>query len=936
MFSRLFQGRFEHPDPAVRRQAVNELPDPDSQTAQDIFAQAARSDEDLTVREAAIVKLNSPEILGVLLAEEAVCDASASRLADLIQAGTVNGFEAEPAVLKARVQRAAPMDLAAILQGTTDAVLLIELVLLSRGEVRKHILQHSAFDSPGVLAELEKQTRDRDKSLNRFARERLEAIKQLRLTSVQTVTQLDELLQLLTKHLTQDPADSGFWQKFESLEKTAAGLLDHLEGNHQALAVHGEAVTAITGLRVGFDAIRGTAATLQAATQAADEPTATLEPDDLFESLMGEFESFDVELAACTDFEDLRETRQRLTDAWLAAADRHPPSDVQHNVFERVSHRFQQLANAVERTQAAGQLTINIESLPDVLATQPAAADRLWRDAAGQRKLLHRARESVRHIAWPDWATPTTAYTQLQSVLDDIEAALNRLDGQAATLLDNLTNEIATLSSELDNGSSKTAQSLVSQIRQRLQALPQETAAKLTKRVNHEASRLAELNDWQSFVTTPKRETLCAALSTLIDKPLAPTDQAHRIKQLRAQWNELGAVNRAKDRRLAEQFNQLAERAFKPCRSHFAEQAAERKDNLQARRQICTQLESYLEATDWRTAQIKAAEQILRTARTEWRRFHPVDRDPSKPLEIKFEELQGALHEKITAAWSSNLSLKKAIVEEANTLSAGTLSIEEQIDTAKSLQRRWRNVGPTPRRPDQALWSQFRSACDAIFSAREQHKKDADEALKAAHHTALAALDEIDAALTSDTEVTRDALRQFRATFKALEQLPERLQRPLDERFSKFVRAYQARLETQKASQKASAALDRLKSLRDFDQQFAEREAAHRAGETVSRELPDPIFEGRWDAVEAPVPTATLRRLTVAAEVAAGLESTAADKSIRLAVQVEALNAAKGGMAKVPDERTLLEQWCQTGPKDESIDPLRTRFFRAIEVQEGH
>ena len=104
----------------------------------------------------------------------------------------------------------------------------------------------------------------------------------------------------------------------------------------------------------------------------------------------------------------------------------------------------------------------------------------------------------------------------------------------------------------------------------------------------------------------------------------------------------------------------------------------------------------------------------------------------------------------------------------------------------------------------------------------------------------------------------------------------------------------------------------------------------------MSRELPDPIFEGRWDAVEAPVPTATLRRLTVAAEVAAGLESTAADKSIRLAVQVEALNAAKGGMAKVPDERTLLEQWCQTGPKDESIDPLRTRFFRAIEVQEGH
>ncbi len=80
---------------------------------------------------------------------------------------------------------------------------------------------------------------------------------------------------------------------------------------------------------------------------------------------------------------------------------------------------------------------------------------------------------------------------------------------------------------------------------------------------------------------------------------------------------------------------------------------------------------------------------------------------------------------------------------------------------------------------------------------------------------------------------------------------------------------------------------------------------------------------------------ATLRRLTVQAEVVAGVESTSEDQDTRLAVQVELLNSAKNRATKVADDRSLLEQWCQTGPKDDSIDELRERFFRAIAVNEG-
>ena len=148
---------------------------------------------------------------------------------------------------------------------------------------------------------------------------------------------------------------------------------------------------------------------------------------------------------------------------------------------------------------------------------------------------------------------------------------------------------------------------------------------------------------------------------------------------------------------------------------------------------------------------MKAAEQILRTARSEWRRFHPVERSPGKALEAKFEKLQDQLHDRVRSAWEQNLSLKKAIVEEADALASSAAPIEERIDGAKALQQRWRQIGITPRRPDQELWRKFRSACDTVFSDRENQQKAADDSRKAAQKMATECLADIAAAAAGES-----------------------------------------------------------------------------------------------------------------------------------------------------------------------------------------
>ena len=118
---------------------------------------------------------------------------------------------------------------------------------------------------------------------------------------------------------------------------------------------------------------------------------------------------------------------------------------------------------------------------------------------------------------------------------------------------------------------------------------------------------------------------------------------------------------------------------------------------------------------------MRAAETIMRQARQEWRKHHPCDRKSLKSVEVRFEALQSALHERVKETWDRNVKAKEDLVSQA-------LALVEQESTsglataAKQLQAKWRGVGTTPRGADQRLWKKFRAACDDIFARLEQER----------------------------------------------------------------------------------------------------------------------------------------------------------------------------------------------------------------------
>jgi hypothetical protein len=790
-----------------------------------------------------------------------------------------------------------------------DGEQLLDLALTLRDELRSAVLEHPLLRTPERLTALEKRSRNRDKGLNRHARRELDRFRSLQQEAKSCRARAEELAAAIARHdIAVD--DRAAHDRLITLNRRLSETIDR----YQVLA----------GDLAGFAELPPELA-VERPEPALLEPVSTPEPapsdpsgDDPFAALVDGFETLDRDMLAGRSFDEISAKRLALTERWLTAADHCPPAPAQHRVFETVSHRFRELADAVARLGEPRALPGPDEPLaaPTGTAAHTAAAwTAYWRAVAARRDHLRRIERAYERTRWPQWAPPSSGYAALLAARERVRADLQEAGRLQTEQLGCLESLIDRLAAAIDGGHLIEARALLAEAHGTHDALPRGIDRKLGQRLGQQASRLAELKDWQTFATTPKREALVTAMAALVDAPLAPPDQADRIKALRRDWQALGPVTQAADGRLADRFNSLAEAAFEPCRQYFAEQAERRRANLAERQRICGQLEHYLDDTDWSDADMHAAERILRAAREEWRQYHPVERSAGKDLNARFEAAQSRLHEKVKAEWDRNVRTREALVAEAEQLlEARDRPVAERIVQIKTLQHRWREVGITPHGPNQRLWRRFRQACDGVFADREQSRRRAEAQTEAQIGEYRQALEAFEARLQdlAAADASEAELREFRRQVDGLERLPAAARRDLAARRGKLIHRYQALLSDQARGRR----LSRLEALERDDA------SADRVAEAAA-------------PAASPAGEDAVRRLAVHAELAAGLPSPAADEALRLEVQVERLQAGLKGAGASDDVDGLLRRWQSLGAKGAQLAPLRQRFFAALRALES-
>jgi exonuclease SbcC len=300
--------------------------------------------------------------------------------------------------------------------------------------------------------------------------------------------------------------------------------------------------------------------------------------------------------------------------------------------------------------------------------------------------------------------------------------------------------------------------------------LPKPTQQRLSRVVQ----QLSDLERWESFGQHNARVQLCERAEALATQPLDPPKLAIEVQKLRAEWKVLDQQHAGVPKSLWERFDAACERAYGPAARHFAEQAAQRKQARRQREEFIAAAAAQVPTLLGEPRDVRGIERWVRETERKWREGELGSVEPGawKKLDARLKSALIPLRDALALARDQAKGGRQALIAEA--LALGDKATQGgALTQVKALQARWQEEAkamPLAQRDERALWEQFRTACDAVFSARMEKRKEEDkqkhEKYRALEATCVA-IEQLAQSTDQDDAATRRGLRELAEQWKA-------------------------------------------------------------------------------------------------------------------------------------------------------------------------
>jgi hypothetical protein len=250
------------------------------------------------------------------------------------------------------------------------------------------------------------------------------------------------------------------------------------------------------------------------------------------------------------------------------------------------------------------------------------------------------------------------------------------------------------------------------------------------QRLSRVTQQLVELERWESFGQHSARVQLCERAEELAKATLDPTQLAHDVQKLRAEWKALDQQHANVPKSLWERFDGACEKAYAPAAHHFAQLAAQRKQARKQREEFIAHAAAHAqtlltEPRDWR-----AIAHWLRETDQSWHGSDLGSVDPGawKKIDAQMKAALAPLRDVLSEARNHAKTERSALVAQAVALASKARDRDAPAQV-RALQARWKEQAtatPLAPRDERTLWEQFRAACDAVFSTRDNERKEAE------------------------------------------------------------------------------------------------------------------------------------------------------------------------------------------------------------------
>jgi hypothetical protein len=990
MLNKLFKPKWQHKNPTIRQHAISRLDISDAST-QGVLVTIAQNDADNTVRISAIEKLEDLNALEQLTSapHDTIQQAASLRYAEVL--ANHSGLISEGEVL-ARLNRFnQEFILHHFIQHCADPKLLSEAILLvtdnqqlltlatNAPTTRLRKLAAELIQRPDDLKALLNASKTKDKSVAQLVKTKLQQIKEQERTQLNINAQLSQLidstqqLNVSVDHHGDNAINKQFVAKLGLIKQQSSDL---------AAAIAQQDITAHPQIgeqrKILLDTLNLTLAQAQASadaqadTLAKEEAAQALSQARLNEqkntleqlqALESRLQQNSIATTPSTESDDssaahhCAEQLQQLKETWLQQVSVQPARQEERRLFERSLQNIEAYFSAIDRwAQASATIT--------QLLSKNAPSSSLKQ----QQQWLKQATKHIKSIQWPEYSEKPDMLQQLEQKTSTTKNHINTLLQQQDTSAKQAGLQLNDLEKQLSGGLLKEASSSIEKIQTSLSKLDERHSVKLDKQLKRLQGKYKQLRDWQHFATDPKREALCEEMEALTDVDLPAASKAESIKQLQQAWKALGDSQNT--RHLWTRFQKAADIAYAPCKEHFKQQQQLRQHNYEQRQLICTELKNFLTSNNWEELNNEnwtGVERIVQQAANEWRNFSPVDREKHKVQQQEFNEHLEQLKTRLRDERKRNAQLKTAIIAEAIAL-ADLQDSSSAINSVKELQQRWQNVGITYHNENQALWQQFRQACDQVFENRNQERESAKEERNQNLSNANALIQQLKQLCQADDETllkNQAEVKRLSDEFNQLGALPKAELSRIQNNFQKAIEEFKRQV----AGVDGRSRRKNLTLLRTIADQLDESEASSEHGQLTAildaedtKALPSAwqqAIKTRYLGLELGDSSAkqnlltqqknnlgTLRQYCIELEIVTSSDTPTEDQAKRMEMQMSRLSSefgkglqnksATNGEAPTNTSSPLIEDmivsWCGTGPVN--ISPNDTPEAGSPEYQE--
>ena len=216
---------------------------------------------------------------------------------------------------------------------------------------------------------------------------------------------------------------------------------------------------------------------------------------------------------------------------------------------------------------------------------------------------------------------------------------------------------------------------------------------------------------------------LCEAAEKLADESDV-ISAFHQLQKLHQEYRETGPVAKELREEIWARFKAASTVINKRHQQHFEELRSKEEENLAKKTALCEKVEEITKdeiknAGDWD----KKTKEII-AIQAEWK---TIGFAPQKMNVKIFERFRAACDDffgrkaeyfkELKQKFAENAERKKALVEQAQALQDST-DWKATSDKLVALQKEWKTIGMVPKKLGDKLWSDFLTACNHFFDAR--------------------------------------------------------------------------------------------------------------------------------------------------------------------------------------------------------------------------